>query len=93
MGQLLLSPTALNTAFKDLLRGKGWEESRVDYWVTRSEKLIRKTLTVSAKEQKREIEAAGETPISSYNQTDFLKERVALEVQFARVRSLLMTSS
>jgi hypothetical protein len=39
---------------------------------------------MSAAEQKREIEAAGETPIFSYNQTDFVKERVAIEVQLGK---------
>jgi hypothetical protein len=73
-GKLLFSPIEMNAAFKRLLRKSSWEESRVSYWVTRSEKLIRKTLTMSAEEQKREIEAAGETPIFSYNQTDFVKE-------------------
>ena len=34
--------------------------------------------------QKKEIEAAGETPIYSYNQTDFIKERIAIEVQFGK---------
>ena len=37
-----------------------------------------------AEEQKAEIEASGEIPIFSYNQTDFVKERVALEVQFGK---------
>ncbi len=37
-----------------------------------------------AEEQKREIEAAGEKPIFSYNQTDFVKDRVAVEVQFGK---------
>jgi hypothetical protein len=37
-----------------------------------------------AQEQKNEIEAAGETPIFSYNQTDFAKNRVAVEVQFGK---------
>jgi len=83
-GKLLYSPIDMNTAFKNLLRKKSWDESRVSYWVTKSEKLIRKTLTMSAQEQKREIEAAGETPISSYNQTDFVKDRVAVEVQFGK---------
>jgi len=83
-GKLLYSPIAMNTAFKRLLRRKSWEESRVNYWVTRSEKLIRKTLTLPAEEQEKEIEAAGEKPIFSYNQTDFVKDRVALEVQFGR---------
>ena len=74
----------MNTAFKKLLRVKNWQESRVSYWVTKSEKLIRKTLAIPPEEQKKEIEAAGETPIYSYNQTDFVKERVALEVQFGK---------
>jgi hypothetical protein len=83
-GKLLFSPIEMNAAFKRLLRKSSWEESRVSYWVTRSEKLIRKTLTMSAEEQKRQIEAAGETPILSYNQTDFVKDRVAVEVQFGK---------
>jgi len=37
-----------------------------------------------AAEQKKEIEADGETPIYSYNQTDFVKDRVAVEVQFGK---------
>ena len=41
-------------------------------------------LTLDAKEQKKEIEEAGESPIYSYNQTDFVKERVAIEVQFGK---------
>ena len=39
---------------------------------------------MSADEQKSEIEAAGEIPIYSYNQTDFVKDRVAVEVQFGK---------
>lgn len=83
-GRLLFSPIDMNSSFNRLLRKKSWEESRVNYWVTKSEKLIRKTLILSAEEQKREIEAAGETPIFSYNQTDFVKDRVAVEVQFGK---------
>jgi len=83
-GRLLFSPIDMNVAFKRLLRNKSWEESRVSYWVTKTEKLIRKTLILPAEEQKREIEAAGETPIYSYNQTDFVKDRVAVEVQFGK---------
>ncbi len=67
VGNLLYSPIAMNAAFCKLLAEKGWKESRVSYWVTRSEKLIRQTLTKSAEEQKHEIEAAGEIPIYSYN--------------------------
>lgn len=83
-GKLLFSPIEMNAAFRQLLRARSWEESRVSYWVTRSEKLIRKTLAMPAAEQKREIEAAGENPILSYNQTDFVKDRVAVEIQFGK---------
>jgi hypothetical protein len=74
----------MNRAFAESLRKNKWQESRVKYWVTKSEKLIRKTLTMNSDEQKKEIELAGEVPIFSYNQTDFVKDRVAVEVQFGK---------
>ena len=83
-GKLLYSPVDMNSAFKELLRTKDWQESRVSYWVTKNEKLIRKTLTMPPDEQKKEIANAGDVPIFSYNQTDFVKERVAVEVQFGK---------
>lgn len=84
LDKLLFSPIDMNAAFKQSLHGIGWSESRVSYWVTRNEKLIRKTLSMSATEQKREILEAGEVPIASYSQTDFVKDRVAVEVQFGK---------
>ncbi len=83
-GKMFYSPVDMNSTFKQLLRNREWSESRVSYWVTRTEKLIRKTLTMSPQEQKAEIEAAGEKPIFSYNQTDFVKDRAAIEVQFGK---------
>lgn len=83
-GKLLYSPKAMNAEFSRLLNAKGWNESRFGYWVTKDERLIRKTLTMNADEQKKEIIQAGEEPIFSYNQTDFVKDRVALEVQFGK---------
>lgn len=84
VGKLLYSPIEINSSFKRLLSKAGWNESRVNYWVTKNEKLIRKTLSMDAKEQKTEIERAGEVPIFSYNQTDFVKDRVAIEVQLGK---------
>ena len=83
-GKKLYSPIYLNQEFKKLLFKKSWKESRVNYWVTKDAKLIRKTLTMSLDDQKKEIESADETPIMSYNQTDFVKDRVAVEVQFGK---------
>jgi len=83
-GKVLYSPVAMNKSFKALLGSNKWHESRVGYWVTRDAKLIRKTLALAPQGQKKEIEAAGESPIYSYNQTDFVKDRVAVEVQFGK---------
>lgn len=83
-GKLLYSPIEMNRNFRELLKERDWRESRVSYWVTKDEKLIRKTLQMPPDEQKAEIENAGETPIFSYNQTDFVKDRVAIEVQFGK---------
>ena len=52
--------------------------------MTRNENLIRQTLTKPPDIQKQEIEAQGEIAIRSYNQTDFVKERAALEIQFGK---------
>ncbi len=84
LDKVFYSPIAMNECFKNLLTAAGWNESRVNYWVTKNEKLIRKTLPLEAQEQKREIEDAGELAIFSYNQTDFVKERVAIEIQFGK---------
>lgn len=83
-GKLLFSPVEMNKVFNTLLGNQNWGESRISYWVTKNAQLIRKTLTMPAAQQKQEIEAQGETPIFSYNQTDFVKDRVAIEVQFGK---------
>jgi hypothetical protein len=84
IGKLLYSPDDMNKMFKDELSKYNWKESRVSYWVTKNENLIRQTLTKTPDIQKQEIEAQGEIAIRSYNQTDFVKDRVALEIQFGK---------
>jgi len=74
----------MNKSFKNKLEKLDWKESRVSYWVTKDEKLIRKTYNLPANEQKTIIESNGKHPISSYNQTDFVKDRIAIEVQFGK---------
>lgn len=83
-GEILYSPVDINRAFRETFSKCGWKESRVDYWVSGDDKLIRKTLSMDLESQKKEIEAAGKKAIRSYNQTDFVKERVAVEVQFGK---------
>jgi hypothetical protein len=82
--KMFYSPIDMNKAMKTSFAGHGWAEQRTAYWVTSDAKLIRKTMNMPINQQKAEIEGAGLTPIYSYNQTDFVKERVAVEVQFGK---------
>ena len=83
-GKKLYSPVEINKKIKDELNIKDWYESRTDYWVTDDYELISSTMQKPSDEQKNIIKAAGKTPIKSYNQTDFIKERIAVEVQFGK---------
>jgi hypothetical protein len=84
VGRMLFSPGALNRRFHEEFSRRDWHESRTSYWVTSDVQLIRKTVALPAAEQRREIIEAGQTPIASYNQTDFVKDRIAVEVQFGK---------
>ena len=83
-GKLLYSPIDMNKAMRGDFRQHGWAERRASYWVTADAQLIRKTMHMPPAQQKEEIAAAGAEPIFSFNQTDFVKERVAVEVQFGK---------
>ena len=84
MGRVFISPRALNEAFKKRFKDRGWREHRASFWVTADEKILRGVYGLPTDEQKKVIEEAGLEPISSYNQTDFVKDRVAVEVQFGK---------
>ncbi|WP_460971247.1 BglII/BstYI family type II restriction endonuclease [Novilysobacter erysipheiresistens] len=81
---MLYSPIEMNKCFKTALSSLEWHEDRYSYYVTDDARLIRRTLGMEAAEQRKEIEEAGHRAIGSYNQTDFVKDRVAVEVQFGK---------
>ena len=83
-GRLLFSPEDLNAAFKAGFEGRGWAQRRATFWVSADESLMRSIRELPADRQKTAIRAAGQEPIMSYNQTDFVKERIAVEVQFGK---------
>ena len=83
-GRLLYSPIDMNKALAAGFRERGWMQRRQDFWVTADERVVRGIAGLQPDKQKEAIEAAGHEPIRSYNQTDFVKERVAVEVQFGK---------
>ncbi len=82
--ELLYAPIDMNQAMNEGFARFGWRESRTSYWVTSDAQLIRKTMHLPEAEQKLAIESAGLQPFSSYNQTDFVKDRIAVEIQFGK---------
>lgn len=85
-GTMLYSPTDINKAFKQAFNLAKWVESRQTYYLTPDQDLAYATMHLPPEQQKSTIEAKAKnkTAYYSYNQTDFLKERIAIEVQFGK---------
>lgn len=83
-GKLLYSPVDMNRAMARGFKARDWAERRQNFWVTADARILRGIVGLDADRQREEIERAGQTPIASYNQTDFFKERVAVEVQLGK---------
>lgn len=85
VGNNLFSPIELNEAFNIAFNRRKWSESRYNYYITLNRELMEKSVLMPAKEQKEFLIANGEkNPIYSYNQTDFVKNKIAVEVQFGK---------
>ena len=83
-GKMLYSPTEMNKAFQVGFQATGWREQRKSFWTTEDGKLLRKIQGEPDVEQFQKISVAGYSPIKTYNQTDYVKNRVAVEVQFGK---------
>lgn len=84
-GNTLLSPIELNQAINSEFNKLDWKESRYNYYITLNRELMEKSIRMTAKEQREFLIKNGEKePIYSYNQTDFVKDKIAVEVQFGK---------
>jgi hypothetical protein len=84
IGRLLYSPIDLNVAFSAAFNKRDWKQRRTINWLCQDIELVKKINRLPPEEQKRRIEEAGLEAIETYNQTDFVKDRVAVEVQFGK---------
>lgn len=85
IGNALFAPKEINKAFEREFSARNWLESRYNYYITLDRTLMQQSIPMSAKEQKEFLIENGVTePIYSYNQTDFVKEKIAVEVQFGK---------
>lgn len=84
-GNALFAPKEINKAFGKEFDAREWSESRYSYYITLDRDLMQQSIPMPAKEQKKFlIENGIHEPIYSYNQTDFVKEKIAVEVQFGK---------
>jgi hypothetical protein len=84
-GNNLFSPTEINKAFENAFYKRNWRESRYNYYITLNRELMEKSILMPVKEQKEFLLLHGENnPIYSYNQTDFVKDKIAVEIQFGK---------
>lgn len=84
-GKMLYSPIELNKTFNTKFNKLGWNESRYQYYITTEQKLLTELIALPYEKQKQFLISKGvKEPISSYKQTDFVKNQIAVEVQFGK---------
>ncbi|MFP4023602.1 MAG: BglII/BstYI family type II restriction endonuclease [Thiohalospira sp.] len=84
-GRMLYSPVDLNKAFAESFNKLNWNESRYQYYITTNQKYLEQIVNLPFEEQKEFLIKKGiKKPIKSYKQTDFVKDQVAIEVQFGK---------
>lgn len=88
-GKTLYDQKTINKAFKDILFPLGWKSVITHYYVANDIETIRSTIAIrDSKLQKKAIKDLQHTPMRTNNQVDFVKDRVAVEVQFGKYFSV-----
>jgi len=83
-GKSLWNPVEINAEFKRLFYKKGWEERRRDFYVSTDPKTVQTLEPMSFEEQKKYMASTNQEKLYSFNQTDFVKNKVAVEVQLGK---------
>lgn len=83
-GRILYSPGDLNKEFKLEFEKRKWQSININYFVTDDTDLTRDMVNKDAESQRDLIIKNNKIPIHSNHQIDFVKDRVAVEVQFGK---------
>ena len=85
-GKIFYSPKDLNTAFKQQFYKLDWQAPGREYFYTSSKPdIVRSLIEIEDVDEQKELLQIREEPlIRSFNEADFLKDRVSLEVQFGK---------
>lgn len=89
IGQVYYNQSSINNKIKELLNANGWFEKKIAYYVTGDEETTRIIVHMDNQEaQKAEIEKRSLTAYDTSNQVDFVKDKIAVEVQFGKYFSV-----
>lgn len=89
LGKTFYDQKALNQQFEKFLFPRNWQSVTTQYYVTGDIPTAREIANIRDKEeQKQIIESHGLTAFRTNNQVDFVKDRVAIEVQFGKYFSV-----
>lgn len=82
------NPKALNKEFARLFNAVGWKESKRQFYVSPDRKTAEMLEPLDFKAQAKYLDSIGQAKLYSYNQTDFVKDKVAVEVQMGKYFSV-----
>jgi hypothetical protein len=83
-GKLLYSPKELNKRIKKEFGALNWQKGKTRYWVTDDYKLLTKSMYLDDSKQKKMLLEEGKELIRSSTETSFIRDRIAVEVQFGK---------
>ena len=88
-GDIRYRARLLNESMSVGFTGHGWDRhSRLKFSVTSDEHVLRSIVELQQREQQKAIDNAGLRRIDSYYESDFTKDRIAVEVQFGPIDSI-----
>jgi hypothetical protein len=83
-GKFVYSPGSLNEEYKVEFYKLGWEERRRNFFVSTDPNVVKQLEPLGYQEQKELLEQQGLPLYPSFNQTDFVKNKIAVEVQLGK---------
>lgn len=84
MGEMLFNPGEINKEFGRIFYSYGWESVTRNFYVSSNYETVKILEPLSFEEQKEYLKTQNMELLKSYNQTDFVKDRVAIEVQLGK---------
>jgi hypothetical protein len=83
-GELLYNPDSLNREFKQKFGKYLWKAVTRSYYVSDKYEVVKIIEPLNLHDQKDYLQSVGEPLIRSFNQTDFVKDKISVEVQMGK---------